>query len=577
MAVSQILSVTKLPGSVDNSANTSKVQILWQSTQTGDSWNGYTRVAKYYVSINGGAEKEYSVSYTLPKGTTNTIVDTIITVPHNADGTASVSVRTWMDTGISAGVVEKSQAITLPTIPRASTISYVSNVTLGNKCTVQWIPLANNLYYRIEFLVMGWHYITEVIHPYSTSLYTNSSYTIPIEVANHFTNSKYSDMTVKLYTYSDVAGTAKIGTESVATCKVYIPENENTLPSVAMSLSPINMSKAEFNGLYIQNKTLVRANFTGSVAKYSASISSYSMSVEGKTYKNEPFQSNLLSKYGSITVTGTALDSRGFSASITQNIDVIPYSKPSLVPFTGESSIICKRCDSTGNLTPSGTCLRIRAGRQYSKVIADGVQKNFCWMRFMYKVEGANSWIAGATILAKDSTADSLDAILTDVNLSPTTTYLVQIEVEDDIGEKYATLITIPTDSVTVHLREGGKAVGIGKYAEKDSVVDINKDWEVNVRGTLFAGNIRAGHIKPIDTYANKDFNDLKNNTGYYTDSSSPSYSGCKNYPVDSTGVLEVIALSVFAYQTYKTYDGEMYIRSCFNATWTEWKKVAFT
>lgn len=572
MAVSQTLSVTKLPGSVDNSANTSKVQILWQSTQSGDSWNGYTRVAKYYVSINGGAEKEYSVSYTLPKGATQTIVDTIITVPHNADGTGSVKVRTWMDTGISAGVIEKSQTITLPTIPRASTIAYIPSVAVGNACAVQWIPQSKDFRFKIVFSLGSWRYTTEPIHPNTTSLYTFSSYLIPMEVAEQFPNSQESDMTVELYTYSDAAGTVKIGDGATKTVKVTIRANVLTLPSVTMSLSPINLSRAEFNGLYIQNKTLVKASFTGSEAKYGASIASHSMNVNGKNY-GDPYQSDLLPQYGTIPVTGTVTDTRGFSSSITQNITVIPYSKPSLVPYTGESSIVCKRCDSNGNLSPSGTCLRIKAGRQYSKVMANDTQKNFCVMRFKYKAEGATSWISEATILAKDSTADSVDAILTDASLSPTTTYLVQIEVEDDIGEKHATLITIPTADVTVHLRPGGKAIGIGKYAEEDNIVDIDDEWKLNVRGSL-----RASHIEAIDTYDGKDFNDLSTKTGYYASAYSPEGVGCSNYPVPLTGILEVICVSGFAYQTYRTYDGQVYMRSyLIGVGWYPWLKVNFT
>ena len=145
MSVSQSLTVTEVSGSVNQSANTSKVRILWQSTQTGESWNGYTKTAKYYVSINGGAEKEYSVSYTLPQSTTATILDTTITVTHNGDGTGSIKVRVWMNTGISAGVVEKTQSLTLTTIPRASTLSSAANRTLGGTCRVKWTPLSNQM------------------------------------------------------------------------------------------------------------------------------------------------------------------------------------------------------------------------------------------------------------------------------------------------------------------------------------------------------------------------------------------------------------------------------------------------
>ena len=129
MAVTQTLSVTEVAGSINSFSNTSKVRILWQSTQSGDSFNGYTRTAKYYVSINGGAEKEYVVSYTLPQSSTKTIVDTTLTVTHKSNGTGTVKVRTWMDTRISAGVVEKTQTLTLSTITKPNIEMTLSPVT----------------------------------------------------------------------------------------------------------------------------------------------------------------------------------------------------------------------------------------------------------------------------------------------------------------------------------------------------------------------------------------------------------------------------------------------------------------
>lgn len=713
MAVTQTLSVTEVSGSVNNSANTSKVRILWQSTQTGDSHNDYTRVAKYYVSINGGAEKEYSVSYTLPKGTTKTIVDTTITVAHNANGTGTVKVRTYMETGISAGVVEKTQTINLTTIPRASTISYVSNVTLGNICTVRWTPRAKEFRFKIKFAVGNWSLTTAVIHPNVTSLYTNASYGISIDAAHQFPNSKDADMTVTLYTYSDEGGTKQIGEASTATCKVYIPENENTLPTVKMNLSPVSSLGDNFSGLYIQNKTRVKASFTGSNAKYSANLTSYSMNVDGKTY-GDPYQSDLLSKFGTIPVNGIVKDSRGFSASIAPDINVIAYSKPNLIPTKGETSVVCKRCDSNGNIIPSGNHLRIKAGIQYSKVMADGVQKNHCAIRYRHKVEnGGNysSWIdlpsnvknpanlipfpyhdknasrngltfsvqadgtviingtataltnfyfinsnqafalnkgnyyvsldgmiknavylfsggGGSSITAtgndraldiqNDNTTignvlvqitagtklenhrvrpmlnagttaepyflgDETDAILEGIVPSISTSYKVQVGAFDDIGESSILEFSIPTAQVTVHLRKGGKGIGIGKYSEKDHCVEIEQDWELNAKGTL-----RAGHIASIDDYASKNFNELIYATGYYTGTAAPSTTSCSNYPVDKTGLLEVIssikqnsetsAWWGFAYQTYRTHDGEVYMRSYYSASgWTAWKKISLT
>lgn len=119
MAVSQKLTLKET--SVDTLANSSKVKIVWTSTQTGDSHNDNTRTAKYWITING-KKTEYTVSYTLPEDTTKTILSRTITVPHRDDGTGTVKVETWMDTRISAGEVELSKSLTLTTIARASTI-----------------------------------------------------------------------------------------------------------------------------------------------------------------------------------------------------------------------------------------------------------------------------------------------------------------------------------------------------------------------------------------------------------------------------------------------------------------------
>lgn len=588
MAVSQSLSVTEVAGSVNNSANTSKVRILWQSTQTGDSWNGYTRIAKYYVSINGGAETEYSVSYTLPKNTTKTIVDTTITVNHKDDGSGSVKVRTYMETGINAGVVEKSDTISLTSIPRASTISSVSNVTLGNLCAVQWTPRSKDFRFKIKFSVGSWSLTTAVIHPNITTLYTNASYGISLDAAHQFPNSKDAEMTVTLYTYSDAEGTKQVGTAQSTKCRVYIPEiKDTTLPTVAMALSPLSTLSEQFNGLYIQNKTMLQASFVGSEAKYSARISSYSMTVDGKIYSLD--QPDLLSKAGTIPVIGTAVDSRGLSGTATQDIVVIPYSKPSLVPYDNEDTIVCRRCNADGTIANNGICVRIKAKRQYSKVLAEGVQKNFSILRFRYKAEGAASWGAWTTILDKDNSSDSIDATISNINLSVSKTYLVQMELVDDVGESSLTVITIPTAEITVHLRAGGKAIGIGKYAEKDNIVDIDDEWELNARGDVRIGKtLHPSHIASIDSYSYKDFNELIYKTGYYSGTSAPSSVSASNYPINETGMLEVVSCMGqnaetlvwwgFAYQTYRTNTGNMYIRSYYSTVgWTDWKKVTIS
>lgn len=120
MAVYQSLSLTLGEQSVES--NQSQVRILWESTQSGSSYNLVEREAYFWISINGQPETRHSITYSLPKDSVQTLLDATLTVSHNEKGEAEIRVRTWMDTHISAGVVELSETLVPDPIPRPSTV-----------------------------------------------------------------------------------------------------------------------------------------------------------------------------------------------------------------------------------------------------------------------------------------------------------------------------------------------------------------------------------------------------------------------------------------------------------------------
>lgn len=487
MAVSQTLGLTKVDNSQSVEGNTSKVRILWKSTQTGESYNSYTKTAYYWITTPDGKETKYSVSYTLPKGTTKTILDKTITVTHKDDGSGTVKVRTWMNTGISAGEVSLSESLTLDTIPRAATITSAGDVTLGNKCSVKWTPAAASFWYKLKFSLDGWSHTTDFIHPNKTTAYTYSAYTIPMEVARQLLYSAKGTMTVALYTYSDSDVSNRIGSADTKTFTVTVPNTSSTQPSVSMKLSPVSSLGSAFDGLYIQGKTKVKAEVTAE-GKYDGSVMSTSVKVDGVTYDmDDSYTSAYISKYGTIKVYGYAKDSRGYTGSVEKSITVLPYNKPQLLPAAGESEVVATRCDADGNPMDSGTCLKIKARRSYSKVISGGVQHNFCRMRYRYKQESAESWSSWYTILASDSLAgDQVETGALQLGrLSVRNTYLVQVVVVDDVGGSSSTTITIPTDLVYMHRDKARRSLSFGKYIEEENTVDIADDITVKVRGEL--------------------------------------------------------------------------------------------
>jgi hypothetical protein len=480
MAVSQALTVTEVAGSPSVANNTSQVRILWQSTQTYDSYNGYTRTAKYYISINGGPETEYSVSYTLPKQTTQTILDKTITVPHNDDGSGTVKVRTWMDTDISAGIVEKSQTIQLTDIARASEITSAAAITLGNGCSVKWTPRSMSFRYKLKFSLGDWSYTTPAIHPNKTSDYTYNGYKIPLSVANQIPDAKTGAMKVTLYTYSDSGATAQVGDGNSTTFTVTVPENTSTKPTLVIVLEPVSSLGIAFDGLYIQGKTKVKATIVAE-GKYGATIKSTTMSVEGKSYDaGDSYTSDFLASYGDITVTTVAKDSRGFNTTLTSKIPVIAYSKPKITVS------MCGRCDANSNLTDDGTYLKIKASRSYTPVKSGDNQKNFCKIRYRYKLTTASAYSSWETILEGDmlnSDTVETDALLGGV-LALNASYFVQVQAVDDIGESAESMNSIPTETVYMHRTKN--AMGLGKYAEGENLLDVG--WDARFHGEVLIG-----------------------------------------------------------------------------------------
>ena len=306
----------------------------------------------------------------------------------------------------------------------------------------------------------------------------------PYDLANAIKDSTYGEGTITCETYN---GTALVGTSDPISFKAIVPDNSTTKPSFdadGFVLTPSSSLPSAFNGLYIRGKTGVKAEFEAT-STYST-ISSYKLSVEGRAYTGNPATSNVITKDGNIEVIGTAIDTRGYSKQVTKDIPVIPYSIPSIVPYDGDKEIVCERCDQNGLYTPSGIYLHIRAKRAYSSVVASEVQKNFCDLKYRYKATGG-TWSDEYTLLeGTNISTDKYEGIIPDVVAETDKSYLVQLIVEDTIGEKIGYDFSIPTDDVTLHLSEGGYGVAVGKYSESTPnrrMFEVAENWDFVING----------------------------------------------------------------------------------------------
>lgn len=306
MAVSQTLKLYQ--GAQDAAANTSELRILWKSSQSGESHNNNTRTANYWISVNGGTEQKYSVNYTLPKGKTQTILDVTITVPHDDLGKCSVKVRTWMDTKISAGVIQKSDEIDLTPIPRANTIA-AGDAYIGGDMRISVVRKSASYLHTIKYAFGS---LTGTIAEKSAA--SDYDFHIPDDWDMEMTKSKTAPITLTCITY---AGDTEIG-RSTATAQI---KTDGTFaPQLSWNVVDINPATIALTGnakRLIAGASTARATL-GAIALRGATLSW--LKINGVMAKALE-----ISKVQNGAFTFAARDSRGWETTEAASLSVIPY------------------------------------------------------------------------------------------------------------------------------------------------------------------------------------------------------------------------------------------------------------
>lgn len=459
--------------SVRNQSDVSNHTVIdWTLKGGGDAVSSWYYAQNIKLTINGVTVFSKSIDegqIQLYKGTI--VASGSATLPHDAEGNRSFSA--YAEAGIYNWDVNctGSGTFTLPRILRASvpTLS-ASSVNFGSSITVYTNRKSTSFTHHLYYSVNGGAEVGIV-----PDIGNSFTWTVPYDLMSGIpSNAKSAKIMFRLYTFS---GENNIGNNTVEFTAT-VPANDATLPTVSMTLSPVNSLPDAFAGLYIQGKSKVKAALSAT-GKYGATISSYNLSVDGYNFgAGYAYTSDYLSKYGNLTVIGYATDSRENTGSKSENIEVIPYSSPKI------QDVNVIRCDSAGNPLDSGTYLNIVAKRSYSKVVSGNIQKNFCEIRYRYKAAAAEDYSAWVTILARDTieSDEVVTGALLGGALSAQVTYIVQVQAIDDIGDSAYTEITVPTAKVYWHRDGARRSLTFGGYVEEDNTFAIAEDITFKVK-----------------------------------------------------------------------------------------------
>lgn len=366
-----------------------------------------------------------------------------INIPHNADGTGAFNVgfgvnTTFVVSGSGTG------GTTLPTIPRATTPTLTyddSQKRLGSVLTINTPRASNSFTHTVKYD------IGSASGTIATDVTTSTKWTMPLSLANQFTESETGIGNIIVETYN---GSTKIGTKSIQfTTKVA----DNMLPSfTSVTATRVDNGVPSSFGVYVESISKVKLAINGAVGSYGSTIKAYSISGGGLSTDKASDTLGPINSNGTITFTATITDSRGRTASKTVSITVYPYNAPT---FT----LVASRCNSAGTETPTGTYIAITPTYSVASVNSKNAvaSKRFEIVGTSYVNTAAASgtkFVLGAGAIALDSQ------------------YTVKGKITDSLGKPAEIEVIVKVASAIANAKQNGKGFAFGVYATKDNTLE---------------------------------------------------------------------------------------------------------
>lgn len=374
-----------------------------------------------------------------------------ITVDHNSDGSKTVTLSGSWDCGFDSAYTPRtlsvSGSVTLPTIPRAATLSYGA-MTMGTAATIKITPPVSGATSTITYK-FGSASGTIVTKTSAASV----SWTPPTSLAAQIPNSASGTGTLTVETYS---GSTKLGSRAY-TVTISVPSTMTPTLTVAIS-DPTG--RADTYGGYIQSKSRLKVELTAAGVQGST-IKSYAIKVgDILSATSDTATSGYLPASGSLTVTASATDSRGRTKTVTQTVTVTPYVSPTI------SALKVVRCKANGTEDPTGAY----AKATFSGAITALGSKNTAAYRVEKRETGTETWSTVATAAAGQYSPADVSVVFA---AAANKKYDVRMVAVDAFESLASSTRFLPAAYTSMHIADSIGSVGIGRLCDKEDTFQV--------------------------------------------------------------------------------------------------------
>lgn len=425
--------------------------------------NGYASVtgvtAPMTIYVNGDGE---IVNANVNVGTNSSLLifGKDYNVPHNGDGTKTVSISFKVDINVGGyGSATVNLSIPLPTIARASTISDVTG-TLGSAMTLDINRKNSSFTHNLKYE------FGSLSGTIATGVGTSVSWTPPLSLATAMPNRTSDWGQIVLETYS---GSTKIGQTN---CILTLNVPSSMTPKLG-SITLTDSNTAVKNLLNTANTFAeivsdIKVAFNNATGVQGSTITDYHAEIVNKNQSTSDNNGNLgLMKWnGSAQVKAWVVDSRGRSSNaVTTNITVLEYFLPTLT-FTA----------IRGDTNQSSDKIVVSRTAKIAPLKIGNVQKNSFKLSFKTAPFGTTTYTSDTGAGVNDKVTNTLTN--SKATLSGTfdigKSYEVYGVLEDALTSS-GTVKAPPVSPEKMVMGMAETAVSFGKYPENTNAVD--SDW----------------------------------------------------------------------------------------------------
>lgn len=455
------------------SASSSATSDIWQySTNGGSTWTQFSTTAGTSASItlvSLSPNTSYSVRARARKKSNQV---------YGTSGT--VSVKT-----LGGAVINSCETITAD----EATVSFKLNVTVYNSAYSYYLYIRNGSTNYLAFAARSWTVGT-------ADRTVTLSQTEQADLLDAMASMKSFNAIIALVTMN---GSTQVGTTSTKATTV-----QTTAANSGPTLSGFTYEDSYSttynitgnNQLFIQSYSTLKVTPGTAAAKNSAAIANYTATCNGVSVSNTTGSAltvGKIAKSGTVAVVLTVTDSRGYTASVTKNITVIPYAKPKV------SAITLRR---TNDIEAE---MQLAFNGTISAITVDGTQKNnLLFVRYRYKLTSDTSYGSYTSILSSvtQSGASFSYSNLELCSLDANSSYDFHVQIMDKLSSQTAVNLYFVVSQGTPLLALRKKMIGVNTptpAAALHVVGDAKIEGPVSVDGALSAtslsGTLPVGNL----------------------------------------------------------------------------------